>query len=358
MTRYLPTVLAILATTIPLAAQDLTAGKPAPALSIAKWLKGEPVTSFAKDRVYIVEFWATWCGPCIESMPHLSALQAAHKDLTVIGVSSEDESNPLTAAEAMVKQKGDTMAYTVAWDDEQKTQAAWFEAAGQEGIPCAFVVDKQGVIAWIGHPQWLDVILPDVLAGKHEVEALKGKVAAIEKRMTRIFLAAQLKPETALKEMDELLKEFPFLTDQVEVGVFGLMLTEGQEKNAWPLGERIVERAIAQKSSDVLNGIAWAIVDPEGQLKTRNLDLAMKAASKAVELTKSKDHNILDTLARVHACKGEWQKAIELEKQALALVGDDEEVKAAIQGVIDEYEAKAKGEGKEKGKDEGKGGGH
>ncbi len=72
----------------------LSAGDAAPALSVTKWLKGAPVTSFEKGHVYVVEFWATWCGPCVASMPHLSAIQKEFKDkVTIIGVTSEDPNN-------------------------------------------------------------------------------------------------------------------------------------------------------------------------------------------------------------------------------------------------------------------------
>ncbi|MBL8730663.1 MAG: redoxin domain-containing protein [Planctomycetes bacterium] len=335
--------LSLLASTLfaPLPAQELVAGKPAPALHVAKWVKGDPVAAFAKDRVYVVEFWATWCGPCIAGMPHLSEVQKRHAaQLTVIGVTSEDESNSLADVEAMVAAKGDTMAYTVAWDDERKTHVAWFDAAEQEGIPCCFVVDKQGTIAWIGHPQWLDTILPDVLAGAYDPAALAGKVTAIEKRLTRIFLAAQVKPATALEEAKTLLAEFPFLTDQVEPGLFSLLLEGQGAKDAWPIGERMVARAIAGKDAATLNDVAWLIVDPAAERAERNLDLAMRAASKAVEFTRSGNPNILDTLARVHAWRGEFARALELQQQALALVADDAEMTAALDGARKEYAAK------------------
>lgn len=328
----------------PLVAQDLVAGKPAPALHVAKWVKGEAVAELKKDHVYVVEFWATWCGPCIAGMPHLSEVQKHHQGaVTVIGVTSEDESNKLEDVEAMVKEKGDTMAYTVAWDDAGKSSKAWFEAAGQDGIPCCFVVDKTGTIAWIGHPMWLDVILPDVLAGKVDVKALAEKPAAVEQRLQRVFVAAQVKPQKAIEEAEALCKEYPFLATQVDMGLLSFFVAADDPSLAWPIGERVFTRAVASQDANLLNGIAWTIVDPEGGCKKPNLDLATKAAAKAVELTTRKDPSILDTLARVHACKGEWDLAIAVQKEAVALFpAEAEEVREQFEGTLKEYEAKAK----------------
>ena len=69
----------------------LTIGDAAPAIDVAHWVKGEEVTKFEKDQIYVVEFWATWCGPCRSGMPHLSELQEKHAEdgVTIIGVSNE-----------------------------------------------------------------------------------------------------------------------------------------------------------------------------------------------------------------------------------------------------------------------------
>ena len=63
----------------------LKAGDAAPALKLAKWVKGTEVKTFEKDKVYVVEFWATWCGPCRRTIPHLTKLSKEMKDkVTVI----------------------------------------------------------------------------------------------------------------------------------------------------------------------------------------------------------------------------------------------------------------------------------
>src|SRR4051794_37880273 len=69
-------------------APKLRVGDPAPLLKVSKWLQGKEVKRYEPGKVYVVEFWATWCGPCIGAMPHLSNLQTEFKDrgLTVIGV--------------------------------------------------------------------------------------------------------------------------------------------------------------------------------------------------------------------------------------------------------------------------------
>src|SRR5688572_27446227 len=91
----------------------LMVGDPAPALSVARWLKGMPIARFEPGRVYVVEFWATWCGPCIRGMPHLSELQARFAGkVDVIGVDVWEPD--LSKVEPFVAAQGERMAFTVA----------------------------------------------------------------------------------------------------------------------------------------------------------------------------------------------------------------------------------------------------
>mmetsp|Transcript_12757 Transcript_12757/g.32520 ORF Transcript_12757/g.32520 Transcript_12757/m.32520 type:complete len:230 (-) Transcript_12757:776-1465(-) len=115
-------------------------------LTPLKFIKGTPVTEPLPNTVYVLEFWATWCPPCRDSIPHLSELQARYKSRGVvfIGISSEDES----AVAPFVQRMGTSMDYCVAIDTS-KSIASKFQV---RGIPQAVVFDTTGSMVWMGHP--------------------------------------------------------------------------------------------------------------------------------------------------------------------------------------------------------------
>src|SRR5437868_2205978 len=89
MVRRILWGLAVLAGWVAGASADapLGVGDPAPKLEVKEFVKGEPVVRLEKGKTYVVEFWATWCGPCRATIPHLTELQKKYKDITFIGVS-------------------------------------------------------------------------------------------------------------------------------------------------------------------------------------------------------------------------------------------------------------------------------
>ncbi len=95
----------------------------------------------------IVEFWATWCGPCRESIPHLNELYKKYqpKGLEAVGVTDED--SPTVGAFT----KDVPINYYVGLDRSGRFSKNF----GIEGIPHALLVDRTGKIIWEGHPMQL-----------------------------------------------------------------------------------------------------------------------------------------------------------------------------------------------------------
>lgn len=130
--------------------QRMKIGQKAPQIQVRTWLKGVPVKEFATGKVYVIEFWATWCKPCIELMPELSDLARKYKGkVEVIGINILDHS-PEAKIAAFVINMGDKMEYSVALDDGTMREN-WFLPSGSRGIPVSFVIDQRGSVAWYGN---------------------------------------------------------------------------------------------------------------------------------------------------------------------------------------------------------------
>ena len=153
----LPTLLLLLLATLGFAAPKgptLSVGDKAPTKLPSGWIKGDRVSSLDPKKTYVIEFWATWCPPCVASIPHLAELQAKLKPDGVQVISIHVNAG-VEAADAYVRKNTKQMEYTVAKDTNGAMGKAWMDAAGQGGIPCSFVVTG-GKVAYIGHPMSLD----------------------------------------------------------------------------------------------------------------------------------------------------------------------------------------------------------
>lgn len=343
-----PTPVVVLGDEVKLPA--LLVGSDAPALSIEKWVKGSPVASFEKGKIYMVEFWATWCGPCIRSMPHITELQKKYgeKGLTVIGVTTVDPRNTLEKVEKMVADKGETIGYTVAWDSGTKTKEAFFAAAEQQGIPCSFLVDADGKVAYIGHPMGIDKVLEDVVNKKHDIKALadryrqklinQAKSEALQGQLGEAFQAEDW--PKSLELCDSLLA----LGDEELLGIahtkFMILAKKMNDEPKAYEWARTASKGIAKDNAQLLNAFAWAIVDPTDGFTNKDLDLALSIATDANTLEKGKDAGILDTLARVHFTKGDVQKAIEIQTSAVEFA-TDKKLKASLEETLAAYKAAA-----------------
>jgi thiol-disulfide isomerase/thioredoxin len=350
----------ITAACLALSASLLAQGKPtlkigsvAPPLAASKWVKGTPVSKFAPGSVYVVEFWATWCGPCIEVMPHLTALQKKYPQVPVLAFAVSDEAK---AVEAFVKKNPAKMGYQVAIDNGQMSEK-WMKASGQMGIPVAFIVGKDGKIEWIGHSGGLDEPLAQVVSGRwNRTAAIKEHeraLAEVEKAnignyaMQALYedrdydltiklanamikdgdtMGHQRKIQALLRKMDgtNALKEISVVEKKgryksyTPTWRYQALVMLGRYAEAQKLGAKLV----AEGDAYTCRRLAWDIIDPEMPYKKRDLALAQKAVNKA--LADDRGPANLRTQAWIYHFQGNAAKAKSTHAQALKLMEDPE----------------------------------
>ena len=317
-------------------AVDLKVGDKAPAVDVKEWIQGE--TSVGEGKPYVVEFWATWCGPCKKAIPHINELYNKYKDsgFTVIGIT--DEEKEISKVKNFVRQQGDRMTYPVAIDYGAKN--AWMQAAGQKGIPCSFIVDAKNTIAFIGHPMddQFDDILAQVVAGRYNPKLQKQarpKLAAAD-RAEKVANWAD-----AYRHLDEVigLDSTVFLS----VALRKYRMLACGEKNA-DATEAWGENLLKTYSDDAgaLEAIARLTANEPTEC-VRDLKLARKAADRLLSLQGPSNPDALATSAMVDYAAGDKDKAIRQQMQAWMAVKPD--LKDTYKRQLDVYRGQA-GRGK------------
>ena len=316
-------------------AQTLKIGDKAPPLSGGEFVQGEAVSEFENGKVYVVEMWATWCGPCIAAIPHVNDLQKKYEDDGLVIIGQNIWENQVDRVKPFVEKMGEKMTYRVAFDKDNHMAEKWMEAAGQNGIPCSFIIDREGAIAWIGHPMSMDAPLEGVIKGTYDAKEEAKKAEEFTKLQEELGQAMQAGDmDKAMGLFDKAAELRPELKDGIVATKFNIFAQQGKYDEAY----KAVEGEIAgMKDEMALNQIAWTIVMPDSPIEDKNYDVALKAAERANELTEGKDAAILDTLARAHFRKGNTAKAIEFQKKAID--NADDEMKSELEAALKEYES-------------------
>lgn len=347
---------------LPLAAacgDELVVGSKAPALDIEHWIQkpahrgGEfaPITEFEPGKIFVIEFWATWCPPCRTSMPHLADLQHmfVDKGVTVISVTNEDLETVTSFLDTKASDdrtyREITAGYLLSADPDGSVSRDYMDASGQQGIPTAFIVGRTGEIEWIGHPMEMDDPLAGIVAGTfdraaaaaaaREMKALQGRIPQITR------LLQEEKTDDAIALLDSWLADAnsPAAREWLTRVRRGLAMKLAMKMGGSRAVEAFEESAAeASDSADGLNELAWGIEQAaarSGDISAELLAAAVRAVERGLELEPNRG-DLLDTLAHLLARQSRFEEALVTQRRAVEHA--TESMLAPIAGYLEELE--------------------
>ncbi len=282
--------------------------------SSVSWVKND--FSPVDGGTVVVEFWATWCGPCRLSIPHLTELQERYgvDGLQIVGLSQEEE----PVVKAFVNAQGSRMDYSVGVTGGRGgADRAWMGAAGRKTIPTAFIVDAKGVIQYIGSPlsDEFEEVLPLVVAGRYDAVKMMQASPMLEGARKNASLRNWTQSDDYYGDAVNLDKK---VFAEVYLEWFKTRLLKRGDKQAAYDWARGVIKDRASEDPELAVWFAQLVaIDPEIPEDRRDLDFALFAAKEgAKHASRDDDPTYSASQALVHYHRGELNEAIALQRQA------------------------------------------
>ncbi|WP_261327239.1 redoxin family protein [Rhizobium leguminosarum] len=146
---------------------NLNLNSPAPPIKVQNWLRGNPLSKFQLGKICIVAFFSTTLGYCGKEISDLAKF--SDTGVEFIGIAASEEAATADDARAQVdasitKSLPNTNI-RMGFDHSGEMDEDWLKASLSFHVPKAFIVDRDGSIAFIGDPVMLEDVLPKVIDG-------------------------------------------------------------------------------------------------------------------------------------------------------------------------------------------------
>ncbi|MEN8817349.1 MAG: redoxin domain-containing protein [Nonlabens sp.] len=155
---------------------NISVGEEAPEIMITEWVQNEPENPNLSNQFIVIDFWATWCAPCIASVPHMNDLVDKYQDqATFISLSNEETSKVKRTVERI------EFKSAVASDTSLETSKAYGKPdSDYTELPMIVLIDNKNIIQWIGTPRFLteeimDQFINGTLKGENSIEEIQEK---------------------------------------------------------------------------------------------------------------------------------------------------------------------------------------
>lgn len=349
--------------TIPVAASAIPAessvalqiGDQAPELSVKNWVRESQQPSrnpanrvLSRDTgrigasIQVITFWATWCKPSTDALERLAIVQNRFaNDVHCIAVSSESSEAVAgflnSKHPAVQKSWHDMLPFSVAADLHGTAEGDFLLASSEQSLPTSFVINQDGLLAWMGTPERLESVLAKIVAGEWDIARAR---ADHQRTYERTVAQRQVRDQLALAKVsndvdqclaliDGLLTRFPG-DDEFELLRLQHLLNASTMTDAGKLndilqtanGHAVRLRMDLNDDSLRLNQLAWMLSESEHR-KGLDLSIAESAAERAVELTMESEASSLETLARVRFRRGNIEDAVAAQTRAIKLSPGD-----------------------------------
>jgi thiol-disulfide isomerase/thioredoxin len=288
------------------------------ALGKLDWIQGTATAEWEPGKVYVLECWATWCGPCIAAIPHVNELHQTYqkKGLRVIGINVWEDGRDKVAD--FVKAKGKGMAYPVAYTGKGGAfETEWLTPAGVRGIPHTFVVRDGKVILKV-HPSYLtNEVIEGLLAGgdasDKAVASIAEKLAERDKSNATIKAFNDASRSSNIPKMEETLTEIrKVLKNPDQLATYEIQLSI--VKNDWPAVSNHLDALTDGPMSAMPIQIAARACEREPDAPAELISRVLKSFEPVTEKTASPVD--FQTASILNWRIGQKEKSLEFAKKA------------------------------------------
>jgi thiol-disulfide isomerase/thioredoxin len=310
-------------------APPIVVGDPAPKITDVRWVGGEEIRDWSAGHVYVVDFWATWCPPCIDGLRKLQTLEdrLAPKNVHCIAVAVWPGTKSKAPEEVLALFP--ELSYALAIDRDDATADALLTASRSTGLPTTMIIDREGRLAWVGPPgDEFEEALDGVVTGSFDLSAARR--ADIVRHQAEVFIGQAATAErsgdflAAIAFIDQAIAVDPDIFSAYRGWQYEIALLRLEDPD---MAEQVADSLLDSPQGNdpfPLFVLATRIVNNYDQTPDdhRDLDLALYCANTAVGNNPDPGYEDLALVAEVYALRGEYKAALTVQQMAMSGVAE------------------------------------